>query len=55
MALAWVLRDNVIASVLIGASSVEQVEQNVGAAEEGLLGGRVGADRQDSGVADQSW
>ena len=29
MALAWVLRDPVIASVLIGASSVEQVEQNV--------------------------
>jgi L-glyceraldehyde 3-phosphate reductase len=29
MALAWVLRDGVIASVLIGASSVEQVEQNV--------------------------
>jgi L-glyceraldehyde 3-phosphate reductase len=31
MALAWVLRDGVIASVLIGASSVEQVEQNVSA------------------------
>jgi L-glyceraldehyde 3-phosphate reductase len=31
MALAWVLRDGVIASVLIGASSVQQVEQNVGA------------------------
>jgi L-glyceraldehyde 3-phosphate reductase len=31
MALAWVLRDGVIASVLIGASSVEQVEQNVAA------------------------
>jgi L-glyceraldehyde 3-phosphate reductase len=31
MALAWVLRNGVIASVLIGASSVEQVEQNVAA------------------------
>ena len=31
MALAWVLRDGVISSVLIGASSVEQVEQNVAA------------------------
>jgi len=31
MALAWVLRDGVIASVMIGASSVEQVEQNVAA------------------------
>jgi L-glyceraldehyde 3-phosphate reductase len=29
MALAWVLRDDVITSVLIGASSVEQVDQNV--------------------------
>jgi len=31
MALAWVLRDGVISSVLIGASSVAQVEQNVAA------------------------
>jgi L-glyceraldehyde 3-phosphate reductase len=31
MALAWVLRDGVIASVLIGASSVAQLEQNVAA------------------------
>jgi L-glyceraldehyde 3-phosphate reductase len=31
MALAWVLRDGVIASVLIGASSVAQVEQNAAA------------------------
>jgi len=31
MALAWVLRDGAIASVLIGASSVQQVEQNAGA------------------------
>jgi len=30
MALAWVLRDTRITSVLIGASSVEQLEQNVG-------------------------
>jgi L-glyceraldehyde 3-phosphate reductase len=31
MALAWVLRDPVIASALIGASRVEQVEENLGA------------------------
>jgi L-glyceraldehyde 3-phosphate reductase len=31
MALAWVLRDGVISSVLIGASSVQQVEQDVAA------------------------
>jgi L-glyceraldehyde 3-phosphate reductase len=34
MALAWVLRDGVIASVLIGASSVEQVEQDVAALQK---------------------
>jgi L-glyceraldehyde 3-phosphate reductase len=34
MALAWVLRDDVITSVLIGASSVEQVEQNVAALQK---------------------
>jgi L-glyceraldehyde 3-phosphate reductase len=33
MALAWVLRDERITSALIGASSVEQLEQNVGALE----------------------
>jgi L-glyceraldehyde 3-phosphate reductase len=31
MALAWVLRDSPVASVLIGASSVQQLEQNVAA------------------------
>src|SRR5699024_11101538 len=31
MALAWVLRDPRLTSVLTGASSVEQLEQNVGA------------------------
>ena len=31
MALAWVLRDERITSALIGASSVEQIEQNVAA------------------------
>ncbi|MBM3854255.1 MAG: L-glyceraldehyde 3-phosphate reductase, partial [Verrucomicrobia bacterium] len=31
MALAWVLRDPVIASALIGASRVEQIEENLGA------------------------
>ena len=34
MALSWVLRDNVISSVLIGASSVAQVEQNVAALDK---------------------
>jgi L-glyceraldehyde 3-phosphate reductase len=29
MALAWVLRDNRITSVLIGASSVQQINDNV--------------------------
>ncbi|MGA9060400.1 MAG: aldo/keto reductase, partial [Terracidiphilus sp.] len=29
MALAWVLRDSRITSALIGASRVEQIEQNV--------------------------
>jgi L-glyceraldehyde 3-phosphate reductase len=31
MALAWVLRQDVMASALIGASRVEQIEQNVAA------------------------
>jgi L-glyceraldehyde 3-phosphate reductase len=34
MALAWVLRDPVITSALIGASSVEQLEQNVAALDK---------------------
>jgi L-glyceraldehyde 3-phosphate reductase len=34
MALAWVLREDVITSVLIGASSVEQVDQNVAALQK---------------------
>jgi L-glyceraldehyde 3-phosphate reductase len=33
MALAWALRDPRVTSVLIGASSVGQLEQNVGALE----------------------
>jgi len=33
MALAWVLRDDRITSALVGASSVEQLEQNLGALE----------------------
>jgi L-glyceraldehyde 3-phosphate reductase len=33
MALAWALRDARVTSVLIGASSVRQLEQNVGALE----------------------
>jgi len=31
MALAWVLREGSMASALIGASKVEQIEQNVAA------------------------
>jgi L-glyceraldehyde 3-phosphate reductase len=31
LALSWVLRDRRVTSVLIGASSVRQLEQNVGA------------------------
>jgi L-glyceraldehyde 3-phosphate reductase len=31
MALAWVLRDRRVTSALIGASRVEQIEQNVAA------------------------
>jgi L-glyceraldehyde 3-phosphate reductase len=31
MALAWVARDERVSSVLIGASSVEQLEQNIAA------------------------
>ena len=31
MAIAWALRDRRVTSVLIGASSVAQLEQNVGA------------------------
>ena len=33
MALAWALRDERVTSVLIGASSVDQLEQNIGALE----------------------
>jgi L-glyceraldehyde 3-phosphate reductase len=33
MALTWVLRHPQVTSALIGASSVEQLEQNVGALE----------------------
>jgi L-glyceraldehyde 3-phosphate reductase len=32
MALSWVLRDQRVTSVLIGASSVAQLEENLGAA-----------------------
>lgn len=34
MALAWVLRDDRVTTVLIGASSVEQLEQNLGCLEK---------------------
>ncbi len=34
MAIAWVLRDPRVTSALIGASSVEQLEQNVAALEQ---------------------
>jgi L-glyceraldehyde 3-phosphate reductase len=35
MALAWVLRDPRVTSTLVGASSVEQLEQNVAALAQG--------------------
>ena len=31
MAVAWVLRDGVVTSALVGASSLRQIEQNVAA------------------------
>ncbi|HXI96055.1 MAG TPA: aldo/keto reductase, partial [Candidatus Acidoferrum sp.] len=34
MAVAWVLRDPVVTSALVGASSVEQLEQNLGALDK---------------------
>jgi L-glyceraldehyde 3-phosphate reductase len=34
MALAWALRDPRVTTVLIGASSVRQLDQNVGALEQ---------------------
>ena len=34
MAIAWVLRDPRVTSALIGASSVEQLEQNLGALDK---------------------
>jgi L-glyceraldehyde 3-phosphate reductase len=37
MALAWTLRDPRVTSTLIGASSVEQLEQNVGALERAVF------------------
>ncbi len=39
LALAWVLRDARVTSVLIGASSVEQLEQNVACTENLVLSG----------------
>lgn len=33
MAISWLLKDNVITSVLIGASSVSQLENNIRAIE----------------------
>ncbi|MFI4912416.1 MAG: L-glyceraldehyde 3-phosphate reductase [Sedimentisphaeraceae bacterium JB056] len=37
MALAWVLRDSMVTSALIGASNVEQIEQNVAALENPMF------------------
>ena len=46
MALAWTLRDPRVTSTLIGASSVAQLEANVGALEQPRLhAGRAGRDR----------
>jgi L-glyceraldehyde 3-phosphate reductase len=33
MALAWVLRDGSVTSVIVGASKVEQIDRNVNAVE----------------------
>jgi L-glyceraldehyde 3-phosphate reductase len=47
MALAWVLRDGRMTSALIGASRVEQIEQNV-AALANLAFSKVELDRIDA-------
>ena len=50
MALAWMLRDPRVTSALIGASSVAQLEDNVGAlAQPGLRRRRAGRDRPARG------
>ena len=50
MALAWTLRDPRVTSALIGASSVEQLEQNLGGARApGLRRRRAGRDRPPRG------
>ena len=46
LALSWALRDQRVTSVLIGASSVAQLEENLAAARPGLFHrGRAGRDR----------
>ena len=46
LALAWVLRDPTVASTLVGASSVAQLEENLGALEQfGLHRGRADRNR----------
>ena len=50
MAIAWVLRDPRVTSALIGASSVEQLEQNIAVARQPrVLGRGAGGDRPARG------
>jgi len=51
MALAWVLRDSVVASALIGASRVEQIDQNVAALESSSCLRKNGRAFTHSGIA----
>jgi L-glyceraldehyde 3-phosphate reductase len=54
LALAWVLRDPRVTSVLIGASSVAQLEANVGALDRLAISGdelaMIDADAVDTGI-----
>jgi L-glyceraldehyde 3-phosphate reductase len=54
LALSWVLRDERVTSVLIGASSVKQLESNVAALQSAPLSGEeiaaIDSDAVDSGI-----
>src|SRR5207247_9624511 len=54
MALAWTLRDPRVTSTLVGASSVEQLEQNVSAIDKLVLSpdelGEIDRHATDSGI-----
>ena len=53
LAFSWLLRDGVVASVIAGATTPEQVEQNVARRGLDTLGGGVGRDRPHHGVERQ--